>query len=139
MSDFDFAVTVNSILDRLPMDSSQITATTEPINTGAIESWIEEATSEMASLMRQRGFTPDSISTEALGMAKRAIRSYASSEALKAFGLMGDQYSNALSEYERIFDKYKDDVAALRSERGTASTSGTRRSNSRYLRKEKLL
>lgn len=104
MTNFD--VTVNSVIDRLPHDLSQVTATTVPVSTTSIETSIEEASSEMVALVKQAGFSVDSLPPEAKPSIQRAVRAYAASQALKAFGLIGDQYSNMMQEYEEVYTKF---------------------------------
>lgn len=123
---FEFTVTVNSVLDRLPIDSTQITATTDPVSTVRIEGWIEEAANELSALMRSRGFTPTSIPEDVEGMMARAIRSYAASQSLKAIGMTGSTHQDIHSEYERIYSKYSEWKVV-----GDHSTSGTNESRSR--------
>lgn len=133
MTSFDFEVTINSVLDRLPIDSSQITATTEPISTVRIEDWIEEATGEVGAMLTSHGFYPDDLDSDVLAIAKRAVRAYASAEGLKAFGMIGDQYSEYLGEYERIYAKFSHSPEALG--KRSSSKSATRSSKSIYLDK----
>jgi len=127
---FDFVVTVNSVIDRLPNDLSQITATTEPVSSVSIETWVDEASSEISALFRSRGFTSANIPDDVVGMAKRAIRAYAASESLKAFGLVGNQYSTMLQEYEAIYTKYEGSNDRLGDQVKAGSKGLTRKSNS---------
>lgn len=126
----DFNVTVNSVIDRLPVDMSQVTATTDPVSTVAIQDWIDEASAELTSLLHSKGFSEDTLPSTVRDMMKRAVRSYAASQALKAFGLIGNQYSEHMASYERIYEKYSQNQAT--GDR-TRSRSTTRKVKSKYL------
>src|SRR5690606_16440379 len=48
----DFGVMVDDVLEKLPLDTSQVSATTEPLSTVDIMGFIQDASSSLVGLMR---------------------------------------------------------------------------------------
>lgn len=133
MNNNPFDISVVQIIDRLPPDFSQITTTTIPVNTVLIEEFIEEASSDIINLLKQAGITSYNDTIKA--QVRRAITTYAVSESLKAFGLIGDQYRAMREEYDAIYDSFKKPERLGQGTRAVGR-SVARTSRSRYLNKD---
>jgi hypothetical protein len=133
-----FGVTILDVIENLPIDASQITATTAPISTVSLESWILEGEDDLTSVLRRAGHDPSSVSDEIRGQMRKAVRAYATAQALKAYGLVGAQYQDYLGEYQRLYERFQEDPTTISgttvtTRTGKASQSVTRRD---YMRKD---
>ncbi len=97
-----FGVDYGDVLQHLPIDSSQIGPSSEPISTSDLALYIEEAGGELAGYLAKMGYDTDDLTADVLAQLRNAIVSYAVQRALGAMGYSGALYDNARREYQRI-------------------------------------
>lgn len=102
----DFSVTVDDVLEKLPLDTSQITATTEPVSTTDIEGFVQDASSELRAVIDRAGIGYDSINDDTKRQMQSAVEAYAVAEALDAMGVTGRQYDKYRGKWEEARDRY---------------------------------
>lgn len=127
-----FNVGITDILDKLPYDSSQITATTEPISTVKIEGFIKQVEGELVALLRKAGIRPESMSQEVSDQMAVAVRAFATSESLKALGSHGSEMDRYHQEYRDIYVRYDERPERLSGVSTKVKTNSGSRSKSRY-------
>lgn len=96
-----FGVDYGDVLQHLPIDSSQIGPSSEPISTSDLALYIEEAGGEVAGYLQKMNYDTSDLTEDILAQLRNAITSYAVMRALGAMGYSGALYDNARREYNR--------------------------------------
>lgn len=102
-----FSVTYTDVLPDLPINSASISASSTPISTGDITSYIEDAGSQLAGVMQIAGLDPSALDDDATQQAEAAIKSYAVGKCLQHLGYSGAKLDGAFSRWREQYDRYK--------------------------------
>lgn len=109
----DFSVTVSDVLEKLPLDTSQISATTEPVSTTDIEGYVQDASSELRAVLDRAAINIASINDDTKRQMQSAVEAYAVAEALDAMGVTGRQYDKYRDKWRDVYDRYTAQPSAL--------------------------
>ena len=107
-----FGVTTAEVLDKCPVGDS-ITATTNPVNTGQVEDWIDEGSAEMAAMVRKSGMDPDELSDDAQAQIAAAVRNYAVKEILQALGAVEEKWRQYKEKYRNAKEELDDQPSKI--------------------------
>jgi hypothetical protein len=107
------SVTAADVIRHLPVDASQITATTVPLSTVDIDVFIQDGTSELMGVIGKDGLDSTDLSGDALVQIQAAVKAYAVSESLDAIGVRGADYEKWRRKWEDIRDRYADRPALV--------------------------
>lgn len=113
MAATDLSITAAMVIVHLPIDASQITASTHPLSTTDIEVFIQDGTSEMAGIIGKDGAVLGDLEDDALVQVKAAIKAYAVAESLDAIGARGADYDKWRRKYQDIRDRFADRPALV--------------------------
>jgi len=86
-----------------------------------VQGFIDDASSEMAALVRKSGQKPDKLSDDAQQQVQAAVEAYAVSEILQALGAVEEKYRQYEEKWENLYDKY--DKQHSRMDGGSPSVS----------------
>jgi hypothetical protein len=106
MSLTDLQVTVDDVLAELPLDTSQVTSSSEPVSTGDIENWIQDGTSELANTLKRSGVVVDQLDGDSLQQLQKAVESYAVAQALDATGFLSERMEKYRRKWRELRDRY---------------------------------
>jgi hypothetical protein len=106
-------ITAADVIRHLPIDASQISATTHPLSTSDIDVFIQDGTSEIAGIVGKDGLEASSLDGDALVQVKAAVKAYAVAESLDAIGVRGQDYAKWRKKWESFRDRYGDRPALL--------------------------
>jgi len=109
----DIGVTVADVLRHLPVDTSQISATTSPLSTVDVGVFIQDGTSEMMGIIGKDGLEDSDLSSDSLVQIQAAVKAYAVSESLDAIGVRGTEYDKWRRKWTDIRDRYADRPALV--------------------------
>jgi len=99
-----FGVTNADVLERVPLDTSQVDASSEPINTGDIDEFIQDASSAFVAILQRAGLDPASLNDDTQRQVQGAVEAYAVAEVLDVIGI-GD-VERYRQKYERLREMY---------------------------------
>jgi hypothetical protein len=97
----------------LPVDTSQISATTSPLSTVDVGVFIQDGTSEMMGIIGKDGLEDSDLSSDSLVQIQAAVKAYAVSESLDAIGVRGTEYDKWRRKWTDIRDRYADRPALV--------------------------
>lgn len=80
------SVTVTDVLEAIPVKSSRVGATTDPVSTGMIEKWIESAAGQLNAMLQRHGIDPTSLGDDETELIQSGIIAFAAAMALVKFG-----------------------------------------------------
>ena len=101
-------VTVDEVLGRIPFDTSQVGANTDPISTSDVEDAIEGAASDMTGVLSRSGTDSSSLKDEELRQIQTAVRDGAAADLMAREGHVGDVQQELKEAFEDAKDKYSD-------------------------------
>jgi hypothetical protein len=107
------SVTAADVIRHLPIDASQITATTVPLSTVDIDVFIQDGTSEIMGIVGKDGVELADLTGDALVQVQAAVKAYAVAESLDAIGVRGSEYDKWRRKWEDIRDRYADRPALV--------------------------
>lgn len=113
----DFGVTVNDVLEKIPLDTSQITSTTEPVSTVSLAGFIQDASSDLRGLLERSGLKVDSLGADTLRQMKTAVEAYVVAEALDAMGFMSMEARKYRQKWTDLYDRYSANPSTLADQR----------------------
>lgn len=102
-----FGVTYTDVLPDLPVNAASISATSVPVSTSDLTSYIEDAGGQLAGVMQIAGLDPTGLTDDALTQARAAIRSYCVGKVLQHLGYSGAKLDGAFSRWQAEYDRYK--------------------------------
>lgn len=107
MATTSFNVTVDEVLEDTPhIQKGNITSTSNPVNTGMVEGYIDSASSDMAALVRKNGQDPEQLSDDATEQIRKAVRAYAVKEIMQAMGAVEEKYRQYKEKWRHAYEKY---------------------------------
>ena len=116
----DYGVTTGDVVARLPIDESDISATSTLLNTSNISAYIESGSAQLAALLTQAGISASDADT--LQQVKQAIIDYAVAESLAKMGRRGTiAHDSAWSAWQSALQRYSTNSGAFK-ERAAART-----------------
>lgn len=115
-------VTVEDVLNRLPMAQGSVTETSKGLNTGMIESFIKTAAGILNALLNRAGASPDTLGADEIELLREGIISYAESRCLVARDYSEDKINRAYRQWEEIRKTIRDYPGDL----GQAVSAGAR-------------
>lgn len=99
---------VDDVVARLEIEPSQISATTVPLSSTAVEGFILDGEAQMQSVLNQAGITFDGLSDSDLRQIRVCVLSYAVSESLSVQGQRGTvRQTQAWNEWQDILRRYE--------------------------------
>lgn len=136
MAIHDYNVTASDVLDKIPLDTSMIDGSSEPVSTTTIDGYIDEAASELSGLLRRADVDGTKLEAEAEKHIQTAILNYAAAETLSKLGHTGRDYTQKRARYEDVKQTLKGSAKQLDTERGggVKSTVNTSRATSEFQR-----
>lgn len=99
-----FGVTNADVLERVPLDTSQVDASSEPINTGDIDEFIQDASSAFVAILQRAGLDPASLNDDTQRQVQDAVEAYAVAEVLDVIGI--GNVERYRQKYERLREMY---------------------------------
>jgi hypothetical protein len=109
VSIYDYNVTVDNVLDRIPMNTSQIGPSTEPIDTGDVEDAIDGAASDVSGAIERNGIDGSDLSDEAHRQLEKVVRDGAAAEIMRRTGHVDSStYDSLETDYDEAANKYAD-------------------------------
>lgn len=92
MSIYRFGLEAGDIVDELPIDGSQISATSTPVNTGHLEGWIDDRASMAIGVLAKGGITDvDNLDDATERQVQIYIKAATVSDALDKMGMSTEQ------------------------------------------------
>lgn len=121
-----WGVTVEDVLDRLPLARGQVTASSAGLNTGMIERWTRTASGILGALLVRNGINPESLGVYERELARDGVISYAESKALAQREFPEERVKRAWDVWEevrRTLRTLPQDTGAAHSPRSTVVSS----------------
>lgn len=121
-----WGVTVEDVLDRLPLARGSVTASSAGLTTGMIERWVRTASGILGALLVRNGIEPDSLGVYERELARDGVASYAESKALAAREYPEEAIRRAWDAWEevrRTLRTLPQDTGAAHSPRSTVVSS----------------
>lgn len=120
MAIYDFNVTKSDVLDRIPLNTSQIGTNTEPISTGDVEDAIEGAASQASAALERNGIDGSDLSDEAHRQLEDAVRDGAAAEIMRRAGHADSEtYSSLKTGFDEAIDRIADSANLDRADGGS--------------------
>lgn len=128
-----FGVTAADVLERVPFDTTQVSATSRPISTGDIETYIQDGSSSFVAVLTRAGLDPDSLNDDTMRQVRDAVEAYAVAECLDVIGISSQTMRNARQKYDDLLERYSSKPSMLSTTnknrvRTNISTASTKRS-----------
>lgn len=121
------SVTVSDVLSVLPFDTSRITPSSDPVDTGMITDWIEDGAGILNASLERHGIDPATDMTpNGSEVVRRGIVAYAACQSLTKAGFTGARLQEFKSTFETVERTIKDDPQSLGD---TQSAKATIKSN----------
>lgn len=99
-----FGVTSSDVLERVPLDTSQVGAATEPISTADIDTYIQDASSSFVAILQRAGLDPANLNDDTERQVQDAVEAYCVAEVLDVIGI-GD-VERYRAKYDRLREEY---------------------------------
>lgn len=96
-------VTVEDVLDRLPMATGNIGPDTSGLSTGQIERWIGAGARRVNAIVRRHGMDPTDLPDHDIGILRDGIVAYAQWQCLEARDY-DDKAARAREEFNDVLD-----------------------------------
>lgn len=117
-----FVIDETQVLARLEWDSSEITETSIPLSLGDIRTYLDDALSQLTSLLKSHDLSPASLDDTSRKQIENAAIAYAVAESLAKSRMRGSaQHDAAWEQWTSLWRRY------------TQSASVTSRSSNRIL------
>lgn len=113
MATSDFGVAWGDVVAHLPIDTTDISATSTPLSTADIEAYIVDASVNFAGLLQQAGMVPIGLSDDATAQIASAIKWYAVAESFAALGYSKKSSDDARARYEAAYSRYANNSRAV--------------------------
>lgn len=97
-----FGVLAASVLATLPANTTNVTSTSEGLNTVQVEGFIERAGGQVAAALVRNGIDPASLDDNGVELARDAVIAYAAAYSLERIGASQDQITRRLDEWGRL-------------------------------------
>lgn len=123
---FVHSVTVDMVLDTLPVNTTQVTATSNGLNLGLVEGYISRAAGQVNALLVRHGMSPESLDPNSSQVAQDAIVAYSAAYSLERLGASPDQIERRLREYKELINTLKTDPQSLGSAQDQVSALGVK-------------
>lgn len=99
-----YQVSVQDVLDTLPANTSNVTATSNGLNTSQIEKYIARASGQITALLVRHGIDPVSVGDDEVELIRDAIIAYASGCSLDRIGASSEQVNRRYDEWKRLVE-----------------------------------
>jgi len=120
-----FSVTSDDVLERVPFDTTNVGASSKPVSTGDIDTYIQDASSRMVAVLTRAGLDPGALNDDTERQIQDAIESYCVAEILDVIGVgSGQQITRYRQNFNQLLDEYKRNPSML-----STSNSGRVKSN----------
>lgn len=108
MAVYVYSLASSDIVAELPgVSSENISATSQPLNTGDLTQFIEDGAGKLNSVLIARGITPSASMDETDHAALvEAVKSYAVAKALNVLGALGPMYEQAQERWQSVYAEY---------------------------------
>jgi len=105
MAVYTYSLTYADVVGEIPgLDASDIGASTEPLNQGNINQWIEDGAAEINRVLAKSGITADATLDATIhASCASAVRAYAVTKSLAVLGVTGEVYQQARDIWEQRF------------------------------------
>lgn len=97
-----FGVSAASVLATLPANTTNVTSTSEGLNTVQVEGFIERAGGQVAAALVRNGIDPTGLGPNEIELARDAVIAYAAAYSLERIGGAQDQITRRLDEWGRL-------------------------------------
>lgn len=140
MSDISrYGVTVDDVLRVVQIDTRAITDTSYPVSRSDVQTYIDDAGSELAGLMSKGGMSidADSVDANTKGFLARGIKAYGAMQVLLTLSQTGALYDRQKEQWDDVRSRLANNpnavVAAPSTFRGNVpSTRASETNNGRY-------
>lgn len=92
-------ITTDDVLDRLPLETSRITATSKGLDTGQLDAWVVEAAGQLNALLSRAGADVDNLDDKDTELVRAGILAYAVARALEVANASDDQINRHWSQW----------------------------------------
>jgi len=106
-------VTYENVLDTLPVDVTSVTAVSNGLNFGIVESFITRAAGIVNAQLVRHGMSPDSLDANTTQIVQDALITYSAAFCLERLGASPDQIERRLREWKSILDMLKSEPQSL--------------------------
>lgn len=100
-----FGIVAADILPDLPIDTSAISATSIPLSTGDLTTWIEDASAQLVAVIQRAGLDPASLDDNTQAQMRQAVKAYALGKSLGVLYLTSASEA-ALTRWDSIKAHY---------------------------------
>lgn len=131
----DFGVTSGDVIAHLPIDASNISATTVPLSTTDIDAYIDDASAKMAGVLQGAGLSAASLDDDATAQIASAVKWYAVAECYGALGHSKKASDDARQRWVEVYTTYKANPRAIsgKSSRVRSNVDTTRSRKKRFI------
>lgn len=96
----DFSVTTDDVKGRLPIVGDEIGAGTQPVSNGDVDSYIQDAESELTALLKNADLDPSDLTDDTKRQIQEAVEKKAASEVM----LQLDHGGERLDDFREAWD-----------------------------------
>lgn len=123
---FVHTVTVEMVLDTLPVNTTTVTATSNGLNYGMVDGFISRAAGQVNALLVRHGISPESLDPDSSQLAQDAIVAYSAAYSLEKLGASPDLIERRLREYKELINTLKSDPQSLGSAQDQSQALGVK-------------
>lgn len=110
MAVYIYGLTYTDVVAEIPrLESSNVSATTEPVSTTSIAQWLEDGAAKFNGTLSKSGITADAtMATEhedAHASVAAAVKAYAVMQVMAVLGMSGPVYDAAASRFTEIYSE----------------------------------
>lgn len=102
MAAHSFGVLVADVLNTLPANTTNITSTSQGLNTVQVEGFISRAEGQVSAILVRHGIAPESLGDDEIELVRDAVVAYASAYSLERIGGSQDQINRRMDEWKRL-------------------------------------
>lgn len=110
---FQHGVTYVEVLETLPVDTARVTANSNGLNFGIVDSYIARAAGMVNAQLVRHGVVPESLDPNTAQIAQDAIITYAAAFCLERLGASPDQIERRMREWKELFNMLKKEPQVL--------------------------
>lgn len=103
-----FGVSAQDVLNTLPADTSNVTPTSNGLNTAQVEDFIERASGQVSATLVRHGIDPAALGDNERELVRDAVIAYAAAYSLERIGGAQDQITRRLDEWRGLIKLLRD-------------------------------
>ncbi len=121
MGVYKYGLEAADIAAEIPgLDASSITATTRPLSTQKLETWISDGASQLNALLDRHTIDPTAdLDDNTHALVKEAVKAFAVAKALLVMNKGGEVYRAAWERWRTVFESYQNVPTNLGKEKRT--------------------